>query len=64
MWIESQEMTVYNPWGHPSELWPKNAFSKIVLGWSPLPIQHKNYQVDSDDNNLGESNMIQEKVIF
>ncbi len=39
------------------------AFSKNVLGWSPLSIQQKNYQVDSDNNNLEESNMIKEKVI-
>ena len=30
-----------------------------------IPFTHpaKNYQVDSDNNNLGESNMIKEKVI-
>ncbi len=28
-----------------------------------LPIQQKKYQVASDNNNLGESNMIKEKVI-
>ena len=27
------------------------------------PPSTKNYQVDSDNNNLGESNMIKEKVI-
>ena len=27
------------------------------------PSSKKNYQVDSDNNNLGESNMIKEKVI-
>ena len=27
------------------------------------PPSKKNYQVDSDNNNLGESNMIKEKVI-
>ena len=44
-------------------VWQQSAFSKNVLGWSPLPIQQKNDQVDSDNNNLGESNMIKEKVI-
>ena len=44
-------------------LWQKSAFSKNVLGWSPKPIQQKNYQVDSNNNNMGESNMIKEKVI-
>ena len=29
----------------------------------PLYPSSKNYQVDSDNNNLGESNMIKEKVI-
>ena len=62
----------YNAWGHPPQpptfnneggLWQQSAFSKYVLGWSPKPIQQKNYQVDSDNNNLGESTMIQEKVI-
>ena len=28
------------------------------------PPSTKNYQVDSDNNNLGESNMIKEKVII
>ena len=28
-----------------------------------LPIQQKNDQVDGNNNNLGESNMIMEKVI-
>ena len=27
------------------------------------PPSTKNYQVDSDNNNLGESNMIKEKVV-
>ena len=27
------------------------------------PSSKKNYQVDSDNNNMGESNMIKEKVI-
>mgnify|MGYP001439259889 FL=1 len=27
------------------------------------PSSKKNYQVDSDNNNLGESNLIKEKVI-
>ena len=44
-------------------IWQQSAFSKNVLGWSPLPIQQKNDQVDSDNNNMGESNMIKEKVI-
>ena len=48
---------------HEGVLCEKSAFSKNVLGWSPLPIQQKNDQVDSDNNNLGESNMIKEKVI-
>ena len=29
----------------------------------PINPSNKNYQVDSDNNNLGESNMIKEKVI-
>ena len=48
---------------HEGALWQQSAFSKNVSGWSPKPIQHKNYQVDSKNNNLGESNMIKEKVI-
>ena len=43
-------------------LWQKSAFSKNVSGWSPLPIQQKNYQMDINNNNMGESNMIKEKV--
>ena len=43
------------------EFYDKSAFSKNVL--SPLPIKQKKYQVDSNNNNLGESNMIEEKVI-
>ena len=35
---------------------------KNVLGWSPLPIQQKIDQVESNKNNLGESNMIMDKV--
>ena len=32
--------------------------------YDPLyPSSKKNYQVDSNNNNLGESNMIKEKVI-
>ena len=52
--------TTFNPEGG---LWQQSAFSKNVSGWSPLPIQQKNYQVDSDNNNMGESNMIKEKII-
>ena len=37
----------------------KSAFNKNVLVWSPLPIQQKNEQVDSNNNNLG----IKEKII-
>ena len=33
----------------------KRAISKNVLGWSYLPIQQNNDQVDSDTNNIGES---------
>ena len=44
-------------------MWQQSAFSKNVSGWSPLPIQQKNYQVDSNNNNLGESNMFKEKII-
>ena len=29
----------------------------------PINPSNKNYQVDSDNNNLGESTMIKEKVI-
>ena len=43
--------------------WEQSAFSKNVSGWSPKPIQQKKYQVDSNNNNLGESNMIKEKII-
>ena len=63
----------YNAQGHPPPaitfnhegvLWQKSSFSKYVSGWSPLPFQQKkNYQVDSNNNNLGESNMIKEKII-
>ena len=41
----------------------QSAFSKNVSGWSPKPIQQKNNQVDSENNNQGESNMIKEKFI-
>ena len=44
-------------------LWQQSAFSKNVSGWSPKPIQQKNDPVDSNNNNLWESNMIKEKVI-
>ena len=61
----------YNRTGHPppitfnheGALWQQSAFSKNVLGWSPKPNQQKNYQVDSNNNNLWESNMFKEKVI-
>ena len=59
--------TTNNPlsptYNHEGMLWEKSATSKNVSGWSPLPIQQKSDQVDRDNNNLGESNMIQEKVI-
>ena len=41
----------------------KSVFSKNVLGWSPEPIQHKNNQVDSKNNNQAKSNMIKERFI-
>ena len=47
---------------HEGVLWQKSALIKNVLGWSPLPI-HQNDQVDSNNNNMGESNMIKDKVI-
>ena len=42
------------------ELWQQSTFTKN----DPLyPSSTKNYQVDSDNNNLGESNMIKENII-
>ena len=49
---------------HEGVLLQKSSTSKNVFGWSPLlPIQQKYYQEDSNNDNLGESNMIMEKVI-
>ncbi len=53
----------HNPtFNHEKDLWQQSAFSKNVSALSPKPIQ-QNYQVDSNNNNLGESNMFKEKVI-
>ena len=44
----------------------KSAFSKNVSGLSTIPIQQKNDQMNSNNNNLWgvyESNLIKEKVI-
>ena len=60
MWMGDTPITHPTTFNHEGVLWQKSAFSKNVLGWPPLPIKN---QVDSDNNNLGESTMIQEKVI-
>ena len=41
----------------------KVPFVKMSQDDPLYPSSKKNYQVDSDNNNLGESNMIKEKVI-
>ena len=60
----SQATTTHHlTFNHEGHLWQQIASSKYVSGLSPLPIQQKNYQVDSNNNNLGESNMIREQII-
>ena len=63
MGLEMGPQTLYlltmNQWTMPE----KRATSKIVLGWTPLPIQEKNAQVNSNNITLGESNMIMKNII-
>ena len=72
--IPSPRRWQYNARGHPPTTTPQlltlkeDSDNKVPLVKmsqdDPLyPSSKKNYQVDSNNNNLGESTMIQEKVI-
>ena len=59
--VPEDDSKIHTSFNHEGVLWQKRSFSKNVLGWSSLP--SKKVQMDSNNNNLGEYNMIKEKVI-